>query len=236
MDGIIGKDRSSTARTSAASRSYSAPRPTPSRRGWHVSAVEDDELTDSLDIASGNPYYDMQDALELPDHREVEQKWKTNGVWALYQTADWIFSSLQAPFLVTETNARSIGMAWDNRPAYDGQWRQAVWALVSRGARMVEYWHWHTLHFGTETYWGGVLPHSGKPGRTYAELAHRGTELETAGALVAGAQPDADITMLYSTPSKWLMLKYLPLGSAPTRALEALRSQRQAAVAGWDHG
>ena len=56
----------------------------------------------------------------------------------------------------------SIGMPWDNRPAYDGQWRQAAWALVARGARMIEYWHWHTLHFGAETYWGGVLPHSGR--------------------------------------------------------------------------
>ena len=32
---------------------------------------------------------------------------------------------------------------------------------------MIEYWHWHTLHFGAETYWGGVLPHSQEPGRTY---------------------------------------------------------------------
>ena len=177
-------------------------------------AVEDDELTDSLDLASGNPYYDMQDALELPDDREVGQKWKTSGVWSLYETADWMFSSRQAPFLVTETNAQSIGAPWENRPAYDGQWRQAAWALVSRGAQMIEYWHWHTLHFGTETYWGGVLPHSGKPGRTYAELSRLGAELETAGELVAGLEPDADITMLYSTPSKWLMQKYPPLATA----------------------
>ena len=42
---------------------------------------------------------------------------------------------------------------------------------------MIEYWHWHTLHFGAETYWGGVLPHSGRPGRTYRELARLGAEL-----------------------------------------------------------
>ncbi len=174
-------------------------------------AVEDDELTDALDVASGNPYYEMQDSLALPDEREVWQGWKTDGVWSLYQTADWMFSSKQAPFLVTETDAQSIGMPWSNRPAYDGQWRQAAWALVSRGAQMIEYWHWHTLHFGTETYWGGVLPHSGKPGRAYAELARLGAEFERAGELVAGIEPDADITMVYSTPSKWLMQKYPPL-------------------------
>jgi beta-galactosidase len=176
-------------------------------------AVEDDELTDRLDIATGNAYYGMQDDLLLPDPTpdDHQQDWQTTGVWALYQTADWMFSSRQEPFLVTETNAGSIGMPWDNRPAYDGQWRQAAWALVGRGARMIEYWHWHTLHFGAETYWGGILPHTGRPGRTYAELARLGAEFDTAGPLVAGLEPDADITMVYSTPSKWLMQKYPPL-------------------------
>ncbi|MFJ9152337.1 beta-galactosidase [Streptomyces sp. NPDC102270] len=177
--------------------------------------VEDDELSDRLDIASGNPYYDMQDGLLLPDPTPDahEQKWKTTGVWSMYQTADWMFSSRQAPFLVTETNAQSIGFAWDNRPGYDGQWRQAAWAHVARGARMIEYWQWQTLRFGAETYWGGVLPHSGRPGRTYAEIARLGAEFETAGELVAGLEPDADITMVYSMPSKWLMQKYPPLAT-----------------------
>ncbi|MFC8662231.1 beta-galactosidase [Streptomyces sp. NPDC057199] len=177
--------------------------------------VEDDELTDRLDIATGNAYYGMQDDLLLPDPTPdgLEQGWQTTGVWALYQTADWMFSSRQEPFLVTETNAGSIGMPWDNRPAYDGQWRQAAWALVGRGARMIEYWHWHTLHFGAETYWGGILPHTGQPGRTYAELARLGAEFDAAGPLVAGLEPDADITMVYSTPSKWLMQKYPPLAT-----------------------
>ncbi|MFF0018569.1 beta-galactosidase [Streptomyces sp. NPDC005374] len=175
--------------------------------------VEDDEMTDRLDIASGNPYYDMQDGLALPDPTpdEHEQIWKTTGVWSMYQTADWMFSSRQAPFLVTETNANSIGYPWDNRPGYDGQWRQTAWAHVARGARMIEYWQWQTLRFGAETYWGGVLPHSGRPGRTYAEVARLGAEFDKAGPLVAGLEPDADITMVYSTPSKWLMQKYPPL-------------------------
>ncbi|MDX3310475.1 beta-galactosidase [Streptomyces sp. NPDC054884] len=177
--------------------------------------VEDDEMSDRLDIASGNPYYDMQDGLLLPDPTpdRHEQIWKTTGVWAMYQTADWMFSSLQAPFLVTETNANSIGFPWDNRPGYDGQWRQTAWAHVARGARMIEYWQWQTLRFGAETYWGGVLPHSGQPGRTYAEVARLGAEFDKAGPLVAGLEPDCDIAMVYSMPSKWLMQKYPPLSN-----------------------
>jgi beta-galactosidase len=179
-------------------------------------AVEDEELTAGLDIAAGNPYYDMQDGLLLPDPTpdSHEQVWKTTGVWAMYRTADWMFSSRQAPFLVTETNAQSIGFAWDNRPAYDGQWRQAAWAHVARGARMIEYWQWQTLRYGAETYWGGVLPHSGRPGRAYAEIARLGAEFEAAGPLAAGIEPDSDIAMVYSTPTKWLMQK-LPALSGP---------------------
>ncbi|MFF1718460.1 beta-galactosidase [Streptomyces sviceus] len=182
-------------------------------------AVADDELSARLDIASGNPYYDMQDGLLLPDPTpdEHEQLWKTTGVWPMYQTADWMFSSRQEPFLVTETNANSIGFAWDNRPGYDGQWRQAAWAHVARGARMIEYWQWQTLRFGAETYWGGVLPHSGRPGRTYAEIARLGAEFAKAGPLVAGLEPDADITLVYSTPSKWLMQKHPPLATPDGR-------------------
>ncbi|HEY0472290.1 MAG TPA: beta-galactosidase [Kribbella sp.] len=189
-------------------------------------AMADDALTDRLDVTAGNPYYAMQDGLLLPSDGNDPQNWTTVGTWALYLSADRIYSSRQEPFLVTETNAHSIGYPWDNRPAYDGQWRQAAWALISRGASMIEYWHWHTLHFGAETYWGGVLPHSGRPGRTYAELSQLGAELEAAGDAVAGLTPDAEVTMLYSLPSKWLMQKYPPLsrddGSPDDRSYHGL--------------
>jgi beta-galactosidase len=189
-------------------------------------AMDDEALTRRLDVTAGNPYYSMQDGLALPDAGPAAQYWTTTGTWALYLSADRMFSSRQEPYLVTETNASSIGFPWNNRPAYDGQWRQAAWALISRGATMIEYWHWHTLHFGAETYWGGVLPHNGRPGRTYRELAGLGAELRAAGDLVAGLVPDADVTMLYSMPSKWLMQSYPPLahedGGPDERAYQGL--------------
>ncbi|MET9681670.1 beta-galactosidase [Streptomyces coeruleorubidus] len=176
--------------------------------------VEDDRLTDRLDVTAGNPYYTMQDALALPDTGAAGQDWTTNGTWALYRSADRMYSSRQEPFLVTETNAQAISGPWDNRPAYDGQWRQAAWALISRGASMIEYWHWHTLHFGTETYWGGILPHNGHPGRVYRELAELGGELEKAGDLVASLTPDADVAFLYDGPSKWALQGQPPLAGS----------------------
>ena len=127
----------------------------------------------------------------------------------MFRLADRMYASRQAPFFVTETNAESIGGPDMNYPPYPGQLRQVAWALMARGARMVEYWHWHTLHFGYETYWGGVLPHSGQPGRIYGEVAALGREVAAIGEVVAPAVPDADVVMVYSVPSKWA-LEFMP--------------------------
>ncbi len=74
---------------------------------------------------------------------------------------------------------------------------------MSRGASMIEYWHWHTLHFGAETFWGGVLPHSLEPGRTYRQIKELGADFAAAGYLVTGLTPDADIALVYSNDTKW---------------------------------
>jgi beta-galactosidase len=92
-----------------------------------------------------------------------------------------------------------------NDSPYDGQWRQMAWLLVARGARMVEYWHWHTLPFGAETYWGGVLPHSGVPGRAYREIARIGAELGRVGDVFAEATPEYDIAVLHDSDSKFAL-------------------------------
>lgn len=167
--------------------------------------VDDPDLTAALDVTAGNPYYAMQDALALPATASAPQGWATSGVWSLLHSADRMYSSKQAPFLVTETNAASIAGPSTNYPAYDGQWRQVAWAMVARGARMIEYWHWHTLHAGAETYWGGVLPHDQQPGRVYDQLAALGAELGTAGAVVDGLVPDAQVGIVYSNASKWAL-------------------------------
>ena len=165
--------------------------------------VDDTNLTRDLDVTAGNPYYAMQDAFAVPSAAAKPQGWTTSGAWTLFLSADRMFASKQAPFLITETNAGAIGGPASNFPAYDGQWRQAAWAFVSRGAEMIEYWHWHTNHFGTETYWIGILPHDQQPGRVYHELARLGADLRQAGDRVVGLRPDARIGLLYSARSKW---------------------------------
>ncbi|GIG23270.1 beta-galactosidase [Cellulomonas chitinilytica] len=174
-------------------------------------ALDDADLASVLDVTSGNAYYGMQDALLHPSSETPAQYWTAYGTWALFQVGDVMFSSRGEPFLVTETDAQSIGGPSTNFPAYPGQWRQAAWALVARGARMIEYWHWHTLHYGAETYWGGVLPHSGLPGRAYREIAGLGAELGRVGPALADAVPDADVAILSSTDARFALAGQPPL-------------------------
>lgn len=174
-------------------------------------ALEDADLASVLDVTSGNAYYTMQDGLAHPSAAVVPQSWTATGTWALFQVADVMWSSRDEPFLVTETDAQAIGGPSTNLPAYPGQWRQAAWALVARGARMVEYWHWRTLHYGAETYWGGVLPHSGVPGRAYREIAGLGAELARAGGLLAEATPEADVAIWHHGASRWALAGQPPL-------------------------
>jgi beta-galactosidase len=176
--------------------------------------ISDDELSASLDVVAGNPYYRMQDGLDKGADDAAPEKWWSVGVPALYQWADRAWSSAQAPFLVTETNAQSIGSSWQNHPPFPGQLRQAAFALLSRGARMVEYWHWHTLRHGPETYWGGVLPHSQEPGRIYGEVAELGRALGAIGGALDDYRPDADVLMVHSSDTDWSYAFFPPLGFA----------------------
>lgn len=168
-------------------------------------ALDDRTLTQALDVTAGNPYYGMQDRLDAAADDEPPTPWTTGGVAGLLRQADRLYSSKQARFLVTETNAQSIGGPDLSEPPYPGQLAQAAFALVSRGAAMVEYWHWHTLPYGTETYWGGVLPHSLQPGRLYREVAQLGGRLAQLGAGLEGFEPDADVAVLWSSGSRFAL-------------------------------
>jgi beta-galactosidase len=177
-------------------------------------ALADDQLVETLDLTAGNPYYAMQDHLDAALDLEPVTPWTTSGVAALLRQADRMYSSKQSRFLVTETDAQSIGGSEFNLPPYPGQLEQAAFAFISRGAAMIEYWHWHTLPYGTETYWGGVLPHSLEPGRVYHELAGVGAALGAIGDALDGYEPDADVAILWSNDSRFALEFFPPLATA----------------------
>jgi beta-galactosidase len=189
-------------------------------------AVDPAAIGQDLDVAAVNLYYPMQDALAYPDgddRPELRPMWMPTGggLPSLFLAADLSRGVKDAPFLVTETHATSIGEHSVTYPPYDGQLRQAAWALLSRGARMIEYWHWHTIHFGSEAHWGGILGHSLQPGRIYDEVARLGSELRRVGPALIDLEPEAPVAMLVSPASRWALEFQPPLtlpgGSEPDR-------------------
>ena len=188
-------------------------------------ALNDVDLNSRLTAAAYNPYYRMQDSLDQTVEPKRTDLWVKTGAWGLLQLGDRGYAGRQERFLVTETNAQAIHGSYLNQPPYPGQLKQAGLALVAKGAAMIEYWHWHTLHFGAETYWGGILPHSQLPGRVYRELSELGKLLETVGDQLADYVPDADVALLYSTDSSFAMQFQPPLnidGAPETHSYELI--------------
>ncbi|WP_127820154.1 beta-galactosidase, partial [Microbacterium sp. CPCC 204701] len=175
-------------------------------------AMDDVAVGARLDIASGNAYYLAQDALDL-DREGAGGQWYADDVPQLVLMADRMRATREGPFLVTETGAASIGPAWLTRPPYDGQLAQAAWLLVARGARLVSYWHWHTLHSGAEVHWGGILGHDLEPGRIHREISGIGAQFAVASEWLADAEPDADVGIVYAHDSEWVTAFEPPLAS-----------------------
>jgi beta-galactosidase len=151
----------------------------------------------SLDVVAVNPYFATQDRLDA------------RGIWL---TGDLARSLKRANYLVTETNAQTIG--WDSRtqyPQYPGQLRLVAYAHLAAGANMVSYWHWASLHYGQETYWKGVLSHDLEPNRTYAEVSRVGAELAKLGPQLVNVTKDVRVGILYSGDSA-NALRSMPFG------------------------
>lgn len=151
--------------------------------------IDQVEAFRQMEYPAINVYYNMQD--------------QQDGAWIGYSCDYMRPVSRHHNFLVTETNAQGTG--WSSRdqwPPYDGQLRQNMYAFLSGGANMVEYWHWATLHYGQETYWRGILGHEGLPNRVYAEFQKGAAELDKVGTRLVNLQKKNRVALLFSHDSK----------------------------------
>ena len=149
--------------------------------------VNEYAISRSLDIVAVNPYHGTQDQFD--------------GIGSS-MPGDYARSLKQTNYLVTETNAQTIG--WDSKeqfPPYDGQLRLDVYTHLSSGANMVEYWHWHSIHYGQETYWKGVLSHELEPNRAYQEVSRTAHELQRVGPHIVDLKRTNKVAILYSNDS-----------------------------------
>lgn len=157
--------------------------------------VNEKDISRALDIVAVNPYHPTQD-----DYDGLGSS----------MPGDYTRSLKQTNYLVTETNAQTIG--WDSKsqfPPYDGQLRLDVYTHLSSGANMVEYWHWHSIHYGQETYWKGVLSHDLEPNRAYEEVSRTAHELQRIGPEIVDLKRDDKVAILYSNDSRW-GIKFMP--------------------------
>ncbi len=164
--------------------------------------VNEEAVATALDIPADNIYHGTQDHY--------------NGAVQSIQ-GDFTRSLKHSNFLVTETNAQTIGWSSEGQfPPYDGQLREDVYTHLSNGANMVEYWHWASIAGGQETYWKGILSHDLEPNRAYAEMARTAHELEKIGPHLVGLRIKPQVAILWSRDSA-NAINFMPYGG-PTPA------------------
>ncbi len=166
--------------------------------------VNEEAVAQSLDIVADNIYHGSQDHYD--------------GSFQALQS-DFSRSLKHANFLVTETNAQTIGWTSASQfPPYDGQLREDVYTYLANGANMVEYWHWASIAANQETYWKGILSHDLEPNRAYAEVSRTAHELEKIGPHLVGLKVHRDVAILWSRDSA-NAIGFMPYGGGvPARS------------------
>ena len=166
--------------------------------------VNEEAVASFLDIPAVNIYHATQDHYD--------------GSFQALQT-DFTRSIKHGNFLVTETNAQSIGWTSGSQyPPYDGQLREDVYTYLASGANMVEYWHWASIHANQETYWKGILSHDLEPNRAYAEVSRTAHELQKIGPDLVGLKIHNDVAILWSRDSD-NAISFMPYGGGvPARS------------------
>jgi beta-galactosidase len=157
--------------------------------------IDEFEIARTLDLTGVNPYHEVQEWLDGQ---------------SIAFSGDLCRSLKRQNYLITETNAQTIG--WDSkwqRPPYDGQLRLNVYSHIASGANAILYWHWHSLHYGQETYWKGVLAHDLEPNRAYAEVSRTAHELKKFGPRLVNFQKSAPVAILYSVDS-YHAIQFMP--------------------------
>jgi beta-galactosidase len=166
--------------------------------------VDEEAVAQSLDIVADNIYHGTQDHYD--------------GSFQALQS-DFSRSLKHTNFLVTETNAQTIGWSSSGQfPPYDGQLREDVYTYLANGANMVEYWHWASIAANQETYWKGILSHDLEPNRAYAEMNRTAHELEKVGPHLVGLKVHNDVAILWSRDSA-NAVSFMPYGGGvPARS------------------
>lgn len=97
-------------------------------------------------------------------------------------------------YFVLETQAQGFPQ-WT---PYPGQLRLQAFSHVASGAKMVSYWHWHSIHNAFETYWKGLLSHDFAPNPTWQEATTIGADFKRLAPQLENLQAEHDVALLIS--------------------------------------
>ncbi len=155
-------------------------------------------------------YYDLAEPLDFISHDQYPtgffdnpQPGKTPSVLAA--TLDLMRGLKNQTFWIMEQQSGPTGWTILGRTPEPGQ--LSLWAAqsIARGADCVVFFRWRTCTVGTEQYWHGILPHSGNPGRRYAELKETIGRLTPVMKEFRGALSGAEGAVLFDYDQNWAM-------------------------------
>jgi len=154
-------------------------------------------------------YYDLGASLDFASHDQYPM-----GYWmseeekspsSLAATLDFIRGVKRRNFWVMEEQAGPAG--WETLGRTPGPGQLGLWTAqaVAHGADAVVFFRWRTCTFGTEEFWHGILPHSGVPGRRYAELSRMIARLRPVMREVKGVCREGDVGIVYDYDQCWAL-------------------------------
>ena len=162
-------------------------------------------------------YYDLAKQLDFVSHDQYcEGYWKNyeetkiteehhrQGIFPAAEL-DFIRSLKKDNFWIMEQQSSIAGWEIMGRTPRPGQ--IALWSMqsVAHGADTIIYFRWRSCPMGTEQYWHGILPHSGKPGRAYYEIKALINRVKPLMKEVKGSLPKPKVAIVYSYEQNYAM-------------------------------
>lgn len=145
------------------------------------------KLASHLDIVSDDSYPDPADPASAA---------------AVALEADLARSYRRAPFLLMEQSPSAVQWRQVNSPKRPGQ--NALWSLqrIAQGADGIMHFQWRQSKAGAETFHAGMVPHSGRRSRIFAETCELGQILAKLES-VTGSPLETPVALLWDWDSEW---------------------------------
>ncbi len=162
-----------------------------------------------MGFADNVSYYDLAKSLNFVCHDQypggffAQMPHQPNA--QLAATLDLMRSVKHRTYWIMEQQAGITGWQVMGRAPQPGQ--LAMWAQqsIAHGADCIVFFRWRTCAVGTEQYWHGILPHSGRPGRRYNELRAMISAMQPVMEKIQGSVPKCEVGIVYSYDQEWAM-------------------------------